>query len=126
MHILLIEPDRVVADCIIKAFLEKGDFTFSLAVTGDGAIIKADLEKPDVVISELMLAGHSGTEFLYEFRTYSDWEDVPIIIFTSLPVDANIFDSNDWKKLNISNALYKPRTSISELREAVLDAVLVG
>ena len=122
MHILLVEPDRVVAKCIVEAF-QSENATFSIATTADGAVIQADTKKPDLVITELMLAGHSGSEFLYEFRTYSDWESTPIIVYTSLQIPPNITNASDWKNLYVSEVVYKPKSSIEDLKHVAFDVL---
>lgn len=122
MHILLIEPDRIVAKCIIESF-QSENATFSIASTADGAVEQADAKKPDIVITELMLAGHSGSEFLYEFRTYSDWECIPIVVYTSMQLSSNITGSSDWKRLHVSKVVYKPKSSLDDLKKVVSDVL---
>lgn len=121
-HVLLLEPDRVVADCIRK-MLAEDDITVSVAGNADSAIELADSKYPDVVISELSIPGHSGSEFLYEFRTYSDWKDVPIIVFSSLKPPVGITSSRDWRLLRINEFLYKPDNTIQQLSQAVVTAI---
>ena len=48
------------------------------------AINSADETAPDVVVLELQLADHSGLEFLYEFRSYPEWQNVPIVILSNI------------------------------------------
>jgi len=117
-HVLLLEPDRIIAKCIVEE-LERRNITVSVATNADSAIIMADKNYPDAVISELSIPGHSGSEFLYEFRTYSDWRAVPILIFSSLKPSREILSSKDWKLLGITEMLYKPDTSLQRLGDAV-------
>jgi len=70
-HALLLEPDRVIAECIVSE-LSKFGVSVQVAQNADSAITLSDKQKPDVVISELSIPGHSGSEFLYEFRTYNN------------------------------------------------------
>jgi DNA-binding response OmpR family regulator len=117
-HVLLLEPDRIVAACIVDE-LSRRNISVSLATNADNAIKLSDKNKPDVVISELSIPGHSGSEFLYEFRTYSDWADVPILIFSSLRPTHEILHSKDWKLLRVEKLLYKPDTTLQSLGNAV-------
>lgn len=116
MHILLLEPDRVVARCITREFDKHGD-QVAVISRAEEAIAAADEQKPDIIIAELSLPGHSVTEFLYEFRTYPDWRDVPIIIYSSLQPTDKIIQSRDWKLLGVTNVFYKPDISIQSLCE---------
>jgi DNA-binding response OmpR family regulator len=117
-HALLLEPDRVIAKCIVTE-LSKFDVAVKVAQNADSAITLSDKQKPDVVISELSIPGHSGSEFLYEFRTYSDWMNVPIIVFSSLKPSKIITNSRDWKLLDIHTFLYKPDTTLQQLSSVV-------
>lgn len=118
---IVLESDRIVSECIDKE-LSKHGFDVVVVVNAEDAIYAADKNKPDVVVSDLAVSGHSGSEFLYEFRTYSDWKNVPIIIFSSVNVSLDILSSNDFKMLNVFDFLYKPKTSLDALSKRVLIA----
>ncbi len=121
-HVLLLEPDRVVADCIVEE-LGRRNISVSVASNADTAIQICDNKSPDAVVCELSIPSHSGSEFLYEFRTYSDWNKVPIIIFSSLKPSNIITDSKDWKLLKISAMLYKPDTTLQHLGNLVQEKI---
>ena len=117
-HIVILEPDRTLAKCIQDA-CEQRHMTAHIAINADDAIEHADLHKPDAVITELSLAGHSGSEFIYEFRTYPDWLDIPLYVFSSMRISEPIQTSRDWKLLGITEFVYKPDVSLHELVERV-------
>lgn len=121
-HVLLLESDRVIAGCVVEEFARR-DITVSVATNADSAILLADKKSPDAVISELSIPGHSGSEFLYEFRTYSDWRAIPIFIFSSLKPSRQILASKDWKLLAVSEILYKPDTTLQKLGKVVETAL---
>jgi DNA-binding response OmpR family regulator len=118
-HIILLEPNRILAKNICME-LKKNDINVSVVSNADEAITASDSKLPDLVVSELSIPGHSGSEFLYEFRTYSDWKSVPIVIFSSLKPTQDILSSRDWKLLDIHEFLYKPDTTINNLKMTVL------
>ncbi len=119
-NILVLEPDRVSAKCIADE-LSKRNIEVFTASTAESAITQADKLKPDLVISELSLPGHSGSEFIYEFRTYSDWKDTPLLVYSSIQAPDKITASKDWKLLNIQGVLYKPDFSLQKLGDLVED-----
>lgn len=121
-HVLLLEPDRVVSDCIVQE-LSRRNITVSVATNAVTATEQSDAKAPDVVICELSIPGHSGSEFLYEFRTYTDWLDIPIVIFSSLKPSVDITNSKDWKLLNIKEMLYKPDVTLQDLGQIVETAI---
>ncbi len=114
-QILLIEPDRVLAESYVQALLHAGH-EVQAAGGAQAAVLSADAIAPDLVILELQLVGHSGIEFLYEFLSYPDWQDTPVIIQTNVPQQEF---ADNWDLLNrelgVKTYLYKPRTSLHEL-----------
>ncbi len=125
-QILLLEPDRLLAKTFFGALTGAGH-RVDICASAQSGIFCADERCPDVAIIELQLVGHSGIEFLYEFRSYPDWQDVPVIIHTNVP--AAEF-SCSWqllqKELGVRNYLYKPVTSLKQLLGAVQDVVTVS
>ena len=118
-HVLLIEPDRVLAETYLRA-LQSAGHTVVACAGAQAAIMAADQTPPALVILELQLVGHSGIEFLYEFRSYTEWQPIPIIIQTSVP-PAEFNDSRRvlHDELNVSDYLYKPQANLGHLLEMV-------
>ena len=117
--ILLIEPDAVLAKTYTAA-LEEGGHAVTACAGAQAGVLAADRIKPDLVILELQLVEHSGIEFLYEFRSYSDWQTTPVIIHTHVPQN-EFAGSQDILKneLNVDSYLYKPQTTLKDLMAAV-------
>jgi DNA-binding response OmpR family regulator len=117
-HILLMETDHMLAKNLSK-FLKKLGHEVSWHVEPQAAMDSADNNKPDVIILDLFLAGRSGIEFLYEFRSYPEWQDMPVVIFSSVAAEdlSNCLES--LEQLNVSAYRYKPTTSMAELAETL-------
>lgn len=118
-NVLLIEPDKLLSQ-IYQAALKSAGYKVAHCFDAQSAIAAADKVRPDVVVVELQLARHSGFEFLYEFRSYADWQNIPVIVHTSVPKHRfsdklPLIASN----LGISEYLYKPRTSLEDLLAGV-------
>ncbi len=115
-NIIFLEPDttmrNVIADAIDK-------YAVRFAASAADAIELADATTPDMVVMELSLAGHSGLEFLYEFRSYVDWRQVPVIVYTAQRIEPELLSSHDWKQFDIAHYLYKPHTSLRQLVDAI-------
>lgn len=119
MHILLIEPDQLLGRTYVRA-LELAGHTVHCVADGQSAVQQADAQRPDAVVLELLLPGVNGIAFLQEFRSYSDWSDVPVLMHTALPLTtaepmrqavADQYGVVDW--------LYKPQTTLEQLVIAV-------
>lgn len=121
MNILLVEPDRLLADTY-RAALETAGHRVVMCASAQSAIFAADEGVPDVVILELQLVGHSGLEFLYEFRSYPEWQHVPVVALTHIP--AGEF-SGGWDilrdQLGVRAYHYKPLTSLQKLLRTISD-----
>ena len=124
MRILLIEPDSILARIYCEA-LERVGHKVVRVSTAQAAITAADKRTPDVVILEVQLPRHSGAAFLYEFRTYSDWMKIPIIMHTVVPPTRLKLFETSLEELGVSECLYKPHTSLRKLVSAVDNCVSV-
>lgn len=117
-QILLIEPDRLLAETYRQALLAAGHRVVCCA-SAQAGIISADQHRPDLVILELQLIEHSGIEFLYELRSYADWQNIPIIVHSHVPLSE--FTAHRrllYDRLGIAAYLYKPDTSLRDLLAA--------
>ncbi len=125
-HILLIEPDRVLAKLYHHAIVGRGHSVVPCA-SAQAAVLSADQQTPDLVVLELQLIEHSGIEFLYEFRSYGEWQDIPVIAHTQVPISE--FAAN-WQlfkqELGIAAYLYKPTTSLRQLLANIDERITVA
>lgn len=118
MRVLLLETDTLIAKSIIRQ-LEIDGHSTDWQVDPQEAIISADVEPIDLVIMDVLLAGRSGIEFLYEFRSYPDWAKIPVVIYSSVPA-REVGDSvAGFEQINIKSYLYKPSSSVSQLVKTV-------
>ncbi len=123
-NILLIEPDSILNKTYAQALIKQGH-TVSSAKTIERAIQLLDQEKIELVITEIQIALHNGLEFIYEMRSYPEWQSIPIIINSFVP--ANKFaDSNSLNQLNIADVLYKPNVSLKQLCDKVSQHILLA
>jgi DNA-binding response OmpR family regulator len=113
-QILLVEPDNLLAK-IYKDHLEKFNYKVRTCAGVQKAINEMDIVRPDLIVLEMKQSAHNGFEFLYELRSYSDWQDIPLIIHSMLP-EADLSMNEDIKnELGIISYLYKPTTSLGKL-----------
>ncbi|TAH32286.1 response regulator transcription factor [Candidatus Saccharibacteria bacterium] len=114
MHILLIEPDVLLAESYTRAF-EAAGHSVAVARSAQTAVHTADEQQPDVVVLELQLPMHNGVEFLYEFRSYPEWLHVPVIIHSFTPPSEYDQAATLERELGVQRCLYKPETSLANL-----------
>lgn len=118
-NILLLEPDKVLAGLYIQAFEHQGH-TVRRVVSAQDAVFHVDELLPDIVIVELQLVAHSGIEFLYELRSYSEWQNIPVVIHSCIPPTE--FEGSMQllrSTLGVREYLYKPHTTLRQLLRSV-------
>ncbi len=118
-NILLIEPNIVLARTYKRALTECGHLVEWVAGAQAG-IHAADRITLDVIVLELQLPGHGGIEFLYEFRSYPEWNKVPVIVNTVV-TPAALAPAHQvlQKQLGVRQILYKPRATLADIERAV-------
>ncbi len=117
MKILLVEPDRILGQAS-RSSLEAQGNEVALCRSAQSALDALDTQLPDIIILEIQLGLHNGIEFLYELRSYLEWQQVPVIVHT---LNAQILDDRfktALSQLGVVLVLYKPRTTTKNLVQA--------
>lgn len=117
-YVLLVEPAADLAEVLAKALAAQG-INSQTAYSAQSAIAKADKQKPSVIVLELVITRHNGLEFIHEFRSYADWLDIPIIIYSRVSAEELGLKPELLINLGIVKHFYKPTTTLSQLVEAV-------
>lgn len=112
--IMLIETDRPLASNLIE-YLKGNGFEVQWHVDPQIAINGIDDEMPDLVLMEMVMAGRSGTEFLYELRSYGDLQNLPVVIYSSISNRELGQSELAITQLNVAEFLYKPETSFRQI-----------
>ena len=118
MQILLVEPNRQLGKSY-QDYLEKSGNVVVVCEDGQSAIKASDSLAPDLVILELQLVGHSGIEFLYEFRSYPEWQTIPVVVHSLMPQSELDKHKIVLSQLGVQDYLYKPLTTLKQLGRAV-------
>ena len=124
-QVLLIEPDFILGN-IYKDHLEKFHYNVVLCNNVQIAVNEVDINKPDIIILEIQNSSHNGIEFLYELRSYPEWQDIPVIIHSMLSEDSLKFNEIIKKELGIVSCLYKPNSSLGKLHYELNKLLIVN
>jgi DNA-binding response OmpR family regulator len=117
-RVMLLETDAILAKSAIN-YLESCGHSVDWQVDPQEAIISIDVQPVDIVILELVLAGRSGVEFLYEMRSYPDWLSLPVVIFTTIPQREVGASLAGFEQLNIRAYHQKHNTPLETLNHTV-------
>ena len=126
-YVLLIEPNTLLANTYTQAMQYAG-YEVAHSTGAQAAILAADVQTPDVVVLELQLPLHNGVEFLQEFRSYSEWKRIPVIVNTVIPLARLSAGGYAALKrdLGVETVVYKPRTSLKDLLRLVREHIVVA
>ncbi|MER7002378.1 response regulator transcription factor [Dactylosporangium sp. NPDC000555] len=80
-RVLVVDDDPTVSD-VVRRYLERADLSVRLAGDGQAALDAYRLERPDLVVLDLMLPGIDGLEVCRRLRTQDP--ALPIIMLTAL------------------------------------------
>ena len=80
--ILIVEDEEPLAE-MLRYNLDKEGFRTVLAVTGEEALARVDMEIPDLAVVDWMLPERSGIEICRVLRARDDTRKLPIIMLTA-------------------------------------------
>ncbi|OGM19143.1 hypothetical protein A2955_05210 [Candidatus Woesebacteria bacterium RIFCSPLOWO2_01_FULL_37_19] len=115
MKILLVEDDPVLR----KMYSDKLDsYGYNLVTASDGqeAYEKYQNEKPNIVITDIMLPRMSGEELLEKIKSTPDGANIPVIVCTNLTLDE---EKTKVMELGASEYLSKESITLTQFVEAV-------
>lgn len=113
--ILIIEDDKF----LIKLYsdkLRRERFEVLESLTGEEGLNKVFIEKPDLVILDLILPGKNGFEVLSEMKLNPKTKNIPVIILTNLGQESDI---KRGLELGAVAYLVKTEFSMNQLPELV-------
>lgn len=122
-NILMLEPDAILARTYRQAF-EHAGHAVRRSVSAQDAVFQVDELVPDVILTEIQLTAHSGIEFLYELRSYAEWQHIPVLIHSCIPpseFEHSMALLRDM--LKVCGYLYKPHTTLQTLLRTVRETV---
>src|SRR5919109_2500885 len=80
---ILVVDDEPDITALVAYHLAKGGYRVTTAGTGADALRSAREERPDLVVLDLMLPGHSGFEVLAELRRRDETREVGVLLLTA-------------------------------------------
>jgi DNA-binding response OmpR family regulator len=82
--LLLVEDDVFVKDIYLRE-LVKGGYNVSVAEDGESGVAKAQSEKPELILLDIMLPKKTGIDVLKDIRAEgSPAKEIPVYLLTNL------------------------------------------
>ncbi len=109
--LLLVEDDNNLRE-IYEARLQAEGYTIVTAKDGEEALVVAKAEKPDLIISDIMMPKISGFEMLDILRNTENLKNVPVIMLTALGQND---DQQRADKLGADRYLVKSQVTLEDI-----------
>ena len=114
-RVLMVEDDASQRERML-GWLERPHWIVREAANGREALDLLREEKPDVILLDLMMPEMDGFEVVAALQGDKDWRDIPVIVITSLDLDAK-----DRARLNsgVQSVLVKEKFRPEDLVERI-------
>ena len=113
--ILLVEDEPLLGN-ILKLRLEKENLGVTLARDGEEALNFLKINKPDLILLDIILPKLSGFEVMEKLKEEPSYKKAPIVILSNLGQDS---DLEKGQTLGAVGYFVKAQMSIDELVEEV-------
>lgn len=117
-RILIVEDEQMIRDAYEKLLTKAGHEVLT-AGSGAAGVGTANIQKPDLILLDLLMPESNGLEFLKQFNTHTN-PDTRIIVFTNmgtLPIEM------EAKSLGITEYVIKSSLSPQQLLDKVENAL---
>lgn len=105
MKTILIADDRLEVLELLRVTLEAEDYQVIYTSDGKEALEKIKLEKPDLILLDVVMPKMDGFQVLSELRRDSRLKDTPVIMLTAKGQEV---DREKGKKLGANDYIVKP------------------
>lgn len=91
MNILIVEDDKFLSE-LISTKLSKEGYAVSIALDGESGLDKAQKEKPDIILLDILLPGISGFEVLEKIKKNPDASisGIPVLILSNFGQESKV------------------------------------
>ncbi len=111
--ILFVEDNQIYQD-VIKEMLSKNGYEVSLANDGEEGEAKVLSEKPDLILTDIMMPKENGIIFLQKLKENPKTKNIPTVVFSNYSSAKDIA-----KNFGANGFLLKSDTSDEELLKTI-------
>ncbi len=118
--ILIIDDDKIFSKVLKDSLCSKKeeDCIVINAYDGEEGLKKTREEKPDLIISDLMMPKVDGMEFLKKLKMESELSKIPVLVSTQVPDMSKISEATS---LGVKGYIIKADYSLDEIVKQVND-----
>ena len=117
--ILIIEDDFFIRDLYLRQFTKEG-YAVDTAENGPDGIVKAEEQKPNAILLDIMLPRMSGLEVLKKLKANDATKESMVILLTNLSEDQTIKDGFEMGAEGyLIKSAYTPEQVVKEVAKAL-------
>ncbi len=118
--VLLVDDDPLIIRMYQLNFTRNG-YEVITAFDGEGAVMSAKKDKPDIILLDLMMPKMNGVETLKILKNDADTKDIPVIILSNLGDSQD--DMKKAKEMGALDYLVKSETDLKILTDRVKEVL---
>jgi DNA-binding response OmpR family regulator len=138
-HVLVADDDAWILRMVVTV-LEKRGYSVETAVDGEDALARAQVRKPDLLITDVMMPRMDGWALVRSLRSLPDLATLPVIFLTALSSDddrirgfrlgADDYVTKPFRfeelDLRVAKTLRRTQTIVADTREQLAGPSLKG
>jgi len=82
LKVLVIDDDPVILE-LLRVNFEIEGFDVISAADGQEGFERAQADRPDIVISDIMMPRRDGLQLLHDLKSHPDTQDLPVILLSA-------------------------------------------
>lgn len=115
--ILVADDEKHIVQIVQFNLEKKGNYQVVVAYDGEMALELIRKEKPDLVISDIMMPKMTGFELFEELRKDEERKDTPFIILTAKGQDSYFEEGQEKGILHILTKPFSPKALLAIAKE---------
>lgn len=115
--ILVADDEKHIVQIVQFNLEKKGNYEVIVASDGEMALEMIRLEKPDLIISDIMMPKMTGFELFEELRVDVELKNIPFIILTAKGQDSYFEEGQERGILHILTKPFSPKALLSIAKE---------
>ena len=115
--ILVADDEKHIVQIVQFNLEKKGNYEVIVASDGEMALEMIKLEKPDLIISDIMMPKMTGFELFEELRIDEELKKIPFIILTAKGQDSYFEEGQERGILHILTKPFSPKALLSIAKE---------
>lgn len=114
--ILIIEDEPIIIKSV-SYFLLQEKFSVLFSLNAEDGLSKTLSEKPDLIISDIMMPGINGYQFLSRLKKTKEISHIPVIIISSLSRESDILQGLERGATDYLTKPFSPNVLLSKIKK---------